>query len=76
MRRLGTLRTVLGAGRFAGLWDINLATGDAAHWRDLGANEIHVHLLSRNDEEAQTVAADLKAALDHFAARERRFGGL
>lgn len=68
VRRLGTLRTVLGAGRFAGLWDINLGTGDAAHWRELGANEIHVHLLSRDIEEAQATAADLKAALKDGAA--------
>jgi hypothetical protein len=63
VRRLGTIRTVLGAGRFAGLWDINLAEGDTGHWRDLGANEIHVHLLSRDDEEARVIANDLHAAL-------------
>jgi hypothetical protein len=63
VRRLGTIRTVLTAGRFAGLWDVNIATGDASHWRDLGANEIHVHLLSRDDEEARAVVRDLHAAL-------------
>lgn len=63
VRRLGTLRTVLGAGRFAGLWDINIAVESTTPWRDLGANEIHVHLLSRDDLEAQTIAADLAAAL-------------
>ena len=63
VRRLGSLRTVLGAGRFAGLWDVNIATDSASHWRDLGANEIHVHLLSRDDGEARDIAADLSAAL-------------
>ena len=63
VRRFGTLRTVLGAGRFAGLWDVNIAVESTLHWRDLGANEIHVHLLGRDDEEAQTIAADLSAAL-------------
>ncbi|WP_119390479.1 hypothetical protein [Taklimakanibacter lacteus] len=63
VRRVGTIRTVLGAGRFAGLWDINIAAEGASHWRDLGANEIHVHLLSRNDEEARVIANDLHAAL-------------
>jgi hypothetical protein len=63
VRSLGNLRTVLGAGRFAGLWDVNLPADDAAHWERLGANEIHVHLLSRDDREAREIAADLRAAL-------------
>lgn len=62
VRRLGTIRTVLGAGRFVGLWGVNIAQS-TTRWRDLGANEIHVHLLSRDDQEAQAVAADLGAAL-------------
>ncbi|TMJ38191.1 MAG: hypothetical protein E6G89_12780, partial [Alphaproteobacteria bacterium] len=37
VRRLGALRTVLGAGHFAGLWDVNIATESASRWRDLGA---------------------------------------
>lgn len=68
VRRLGALRTVLGAGRFTGLWDINLPAGGIDHWRDLGANEIHVHLLSRSDAEAQATAADLLSALRQDAA--------
>src|SRR4051812_37922170 len=67
VRRLGTLRTVLGAGRFAGLWDVNIAALSTTPWRDLGANEIHVHLLSRDDREAQIIAADLSAALEDGA---------
>ncbi|WP_119270687.1 hypothetical protein [Taklimakanibacter deserti] len=68
VRSLGNLRTVLGAGRFAGLWDVNIPAGDAAHWESLGANEIHVHLLSRDETEARQVAADLQAALKDGAA--------
>jgi hypothetical protein len=63
VRSLGNLRTVLGAGRFAGLWDVNIPAGNAAHWESLGANEIHVHLLSRDDMEAREIVADLRAAL-------------
>ena len=63
VRSLGNLRTVLGAGRFAGLWDINLPVDNAAHWASLDANEIHVHLLSRDDTEARRIAGDLGAAL-------------
>jgi hypothetical protein len=63
VRSLGNLRTVLGAGRFAGLWDVNIPVEDACHWQSLGANEIHVHLLSRDETEARRIAADLKAAL-------------
>ncbi len=63
VRRLGTIRTVLGAGRFAGLWDVNIAAGATCRWRDLGANEIHVHLLSRDAAEAEAIASDLRAAL-------------
>ena len=63
VKSLGNLRTVLGAGRFAGLWDVNIPAGNAAHWESLGANEIHVHLLSRDETEARAIAADLRAAL-------------
>ena len=64
VRSLGNLRTVLGAGRFAGLWDVNIPADDAGHWESLGANEIHVHLLSRDETEAREIAADLQAALE------------
>ena len=63
VRSLGNLRTVLGAGRFAGLWNVNIPAGNAAHWQNLGADEIHVHLLSRDEAEAREIAADLEAAL-------------
>ena len=63
VRSVGNLRTVLGAGRFAGLWDVNLPAHNAAHWASLGANEIHVHLLSRDETEARRIAGDLRAAL-------------
>jgi hypothetical protein len=63
VKSFGNLRTVLGAGRFAGLWDVNIPTENAAHWLSLGANEIHVHLLSRDETEARVIADDLKAAL-------------
>ena len=63
VKSFGNLRTVLGAGRFAGLWDVNIPAGDAAHWESLGANEIHVHLLSRDETEARRIADDLGAAL-------------
>jgi hypothetical protein len=68
VKSLGNLRTVLGAGRFAGLWDVNIPAGDTAHWESLGANEIHVHLLSRDETEARVIAADLQAALKVGAA--------
>lgn len=68
VRRLGSLRTVLAAGRFAGFWDVNIPAGTADHWQGLGANEIHVHLLSRDEAEALAVAADLEAALKDAVA--------
>jgi hypothetical protein len=63
VKSLGNLRTVLGAGRFAALWDVNIPAENTAHWASLGANEIHVHLLSRDETEARWIAADLKAAI-------------
>jgi hypothetical protein len=70
VKSLGNLRTVLGAGRFAGFWDVNIPAGDAAHWAGLGANEIHVHLLGRDETEARRIADDLRAALkDGIAVR-------
>ena len=63
VRSLGNIRTVLRAGRFAGQWDVNIPAESPAYWESLGANEIHVHLLSRDETEAREIAADLKAAL-------------
>ncbi len=58
VKRTGALRTALSVGRFSVFWDLH-GFPDIA--RD--AEELHVHLLARDDEDAREIAADLARAL-------------
>ena len=57
VRRIGHLRTVIAMGRFSPFWD----GGFSAH-ASMDADEIHVHLLARDNSAAEGVLNDLKAA--------------
>ncbi len=57
VRRIGSLRTVIGINRFSPFWD-----GSFSALENLDADEIHVHLLARDNTAAETILADLKAA--------------
>jgi hypothetical protein len=61
VRREGDLRQALAVGLFSEFWD----EGSLAHthFRNLPADEIHIHLLAGIPEEARAVAQDLKAAM-------------
>ena len=57
VRRIGHLRTAVAVGRFSSLSD-----GASANDANLDADEIHVHLLARDNADAEKVLNDLKAA--------------
>jgi len=63
VRRVGNAREVLSVGRFPSFLDaFSSAAGQSA------ANEIHVHLLARNEADAKAVLADLEGALEEVQA--------
>ena len=57
VRRIGHLRTAVAVGRFSPFWD-----GTFSEFADMAADEIHVHLLARDNSAADAVLGDLKAA--------------
>ncbi len=67
VRREGAKRYAIATGRFPNFWD---GSGEGAFdlLRNLRADEIHVHLLSRNDREASAVFEDLGRALHETAS--------
>lgn len=58
VRREGSRRVALGLGRFGDVWDSD-GTPIAAR----GADEIHVHLLAKGEEDTQDILADLRESL-------------
>lgn len=61
VRRIGTLRTAVAVGRFPAVMDGGAAA--AMLPESCVADEIHVHLLARNEGEARAVRADLALAM-------------
>ena len=57
VRRIGHLRTVTAMGRFSPFWD-----GTSSELAGVDADEIHVHLLARDNAAANAVLDDLQAA--------------
>ena len=57
VRRIGQLRTVTAMGRFSPFWE-----GTSSELADVDADEIHVHLLARDDVAANAVLDDLQEA--------------
>lgn len=57
VRRIGHLRTAIAVGRFSPFWD-----GAFSEFACVDADEIHVHLLARDNSAADNVLNDLKAA--------------
>ena len=57
VRRIGQLRTVTAMGRFSPFWD-----GTSSELVAVDADEIHVHLLARDNTAANAVLDDLQAA--------------
>jgi hypothetical protein len=57
VRRIGHMRTAIAVGRFSPFWD-----GAFTEFTGMDADEIHVHLLARDNAAANAVLKDLKAA--------------
>ncbi len=57
VRRIGHLRTAIAVGRFSPFWDEAFS-----EFAGIDADEIHVHLLARDNSAADAVLSDLKAA--------------
>ena len=59
VRKLGPLRIAIATGRFSPVWDGPLDLADYT-----GADEIHVHLLARDEANAEAIFHDLEVALE------------
>jgi hypothetical protein len=64
VRREEGERRPVAVGRFSSFWDGSLAGLAGAGLAAIEADEIHVHLLARNADDAEVVLDDLQAALD------------
>lgn len=67
VRREGAKRRAIASGRFPSFWD-GSADGISGFMAGVQADEIHVHLLARNDRDANTVSEDLSHALHETAS--------
>ena len=70
VRRIGNLRTVIAINRFPPFWD-----GTFSAHENLEADEIHVHLLARDNVSAEIILGDLKSAfeMEESASSSNRF---
>jgi hypothetical protein len=70
VRRIGNLRTVIAINRFPPFWD-----GTFSAHENLEADEIHVHLLARDNVSAEAILGDLKSAfeMEESASSSSRF---
>ncbi len=63
VKRSGSLRVAVSVGRFGPFWDGTLGQHDLARLETLGVDEVHVHLLAKGPENAETIRVDLGSAL-------------
>jgi hypothetical protein len=63
VKRSGSLRIAVAVGRFQPFWDQTLAEDDLTKLERLGVDEVHVHLLAKSHDLAETVRSDLAAAM-------------
>ena len=66
VKREGTMRVVVGIGRFTPFWDGPLGHCDinGLQSSDYGVDEIHVHLLAKSSEAAEATLQDLVEAFE------------
>jgi hypothetical protein len=62
VRRTGSMRTAIAVGRFSVFWDQGMSSENLSRWRQIGADEVHVHLLGRDEAATRAIAADLEEA--------------
>ena len=67
VKRRGHLRVAVSVGRFAPFWDKTLGDDDLTRLEHMGVDEVHVHLLAKSPEIAESVRYDLSAALGESA---------
>lgn len=75
VRRVNGERRAIAAGRFSSSWDGGLGGFAGSRFGGLDADEIHVHLLARNDAAAEAVLSDLQAALADAPPAARHYSG-
>jgi hypothetical protein len=63
VRREGDRRVAVATGRFSEFWDVNSDSAGGPRLNDLGADELHVHLLARDPVSAKAVARDIGMAI-------------
>jgi hypothetical protein len=63
VRRHGDRRVAVAAGRFSEFWDVNSDATKGSRLDDLGADELHVHLLARDPVSAKAVVEDIAMAI-------------
>jgi hypothetical protein len=64
VRRSALGPIAIGLGRFPAILDGASAERQRARLAALGANEVHVHLLAKGDQEAESIHADLAAVVE------------
>ena len=67
VKRRGHLRIAVSVGRFAPFWDKTLGQDDLTHLERLEVDEVHVHLLAKSPDIAESVRYDLSQALGDVA---------
>ena len=73
VRRRGDVREAVAVGRLSKIWDVQQGITGGLDLQQLGAEELHVHLLAREEEAADAVAADLHEWLMGPAELAERF---
>ena len=64
VRRGATGPVAIGLGRFPPILDGASAERQRTRLSALGANEVHVHLLAKGDQEAESIRADLAGVVE------------
>ena len=67
VKRRGHLRIAVEVSRFAPFWDKTLGEDDLTRLESMGVDEVHVHLLAKNPDIADSVRCDLSQALGESA---------
>ncbi len=72
VRRQGEVREAVAVGRFSRIWDVASGITGGIDIARLGADELHVHLLAREDAAAEAAADDLASWLIGSVAQQSR----
>jgi hypothetical protein len=73
VRREGPMRIVVGIGQFSPHWEFLIGGCALQELREMGADEVHAHLLAKSPEVADAVFEDLLSAYDADDGEEQIF---